>query len=104
MSCCTSSTSATATLTRLGLVDLDLLAIEGHPIHLADRRVGGLLLVEGHEGITLAGVVDVRHSSELLELGLFGKITIKHTLIRNSGSQTRKSNCYQNQMSCHYKG
>ena len=69
--CCTSSTSTTATsLTGLGLVDLDLLAIESHPVHLADRRVGGLLLVEGYEGIALAGVVDVRHCAELLELGL----------------------------------
>ena len=90
VSCCTSSTSATATLTRLSLVDLDLLAIEGHSVHLADRRVGRLLLVEGDEGITLAGVVDVRHSSKLLELGLIEKIKIKHPLLRYSGSTLEK--------------
>ena len=68
--CCTSSTSATASLTGLSLIDLDLLAIDGRPIHLADSGVGGLLLVERYEGIAFASVVDVRHSAELLELGL----------------------------------
>merc|ERR1719507_2933119 len=66
----TAASATAATLTGLSLVDLDLLAIEGHPIHLADRRVSGLLLVEGYKGIALAGVVDVRHSAELLELSL----------------------------------
>ena len=62
--------ATTAALSRLGLVDLDLLAVEGDAVHLADRRLGCALVVEGHEGIALAGVVDISHLAKLLKLGL----------------------------------
>ena len=67
----TASTASTASsLAGLGLVDLDLLAVEGDAVHLADRRLGCALVVEGHEGIALAGVVDISHLAKLLKLGL----------------------------------
>ena len=65
-----SSTTTSTSLTGLGLIDLDLLAIQGHSVHLTDGGVSGVLVVEGDEGIALAGVVDIGHCAELLELSL----------------------------------
>ena len=38
--------------------------------HYLNGRLGVLVAFEGDEGVTLAGVVDISHHAELLELGL----------------------------------
>ena len=65
----TASTAAAA-LARLGLVHLDLLAVEGGTVHLPDGGLGSVLVLEGDEGVTLSGVVDIGDRSKLLELAL----------------------------------
>jgi len=55
------------------------LAINGLPVHLLGGSLRVFLAVEGDEGEALAGVVDISHHAELLELSL--KITIGHVLV-----------------------
>ena len=38
--------------------------------HYLNGRLGVLVAFKGDEGVTLAGVVDISHHAELLELGL----------------------------------
>ena len=65
------SSSATASsFPGLGLVDLDLLAIQSNSVHFTDGSLGRVLVVEGDEGIALASVVDISHLAKLLKLGL----------------------------------
>ena len=72
----TSTASTASALTGLGLVDLDLLPVQGGSVHLADGGLSRLLVLEGDEGVALAGVVDIRDGSELVELALRGEIHV----------------------------
>ena len=64
------TTSTTASFTGLGLVDLDLLSIESDSIHLTDRSLRRVLVLECYESVTFAGVVDVGYRPKLLEFRL----------------------------------
>jgi len=77
------STSSTpwASFTRFGFVDLDLLAINGLTVHLLGSGLGSFPAIKSHKGKALAGVVDISHHSELLELGL--EIPIVHVLVHS---------------------
>ena len=65
-----SSATSTSTLAGLGFVHLDLLSVDSGAVHLPDGVLSGLLLLEGDEGVALAGVVNVSDETELLELAL----------------------------------
>ena len=65
-----SATSTASSLAGLGLVDLDLLPIQGSSVHLADGVLSRLLVLEGDEGVALAGVVDIGDGSELVKFAL----------------------------------
>ena len=67
------SATSTSSLTGLGFVHLDLLPVDSCAVHLPDGVLGGLLLLEGDEGVALAGVVDIRHHAEFLEFALENK-------------------------------
>ena len=66
----TSATSTASSLAGLGLVDLDLLPIQGSSVHLADGVLSRLLVLEGDESVALAGVVDIGDGSELVKFAL----------------------------------
>jgi len=51
--------TAAAVLPGLGLVDLDLLAVDGGAVQLLDGLVGTDLVNHGHEGVTLASDVNI---------------------------------------------
>jgi len=57
------------------------LAINGLPVHLFGGSLSVFLAIEGDEGEPLAGVVDISHHAELLELCL--KISIGHVLVNS---------------------
>ena len=69
---------------------LDLLSQDGLSIHGVHGGVGVLLPVEGDESVPLAGVVNVAHHTELLELSLKRKKHIK--IITNTGKTFKKKN------------
>ena len=68
------SATSTSSLAGLGFVHLDLLSVDSCAVHLPDGVLGGLLLLEGDEGVALAGVVDISHHAEFLELALDKKV------------------------------
>merc|ERR1719328_777305 len=65
-----SATSTTTSLSGLGLIDFDLLAVQGLSIHLPDGVLSCILLFKGDKGVSLAGIVNIGHGSKLLKLRL----------------------------------
>merc|ERR1719397_19932 len=66
----TTTSATSASLAGLGLVDLDLLPIQGSAIHFPDGGLSSVLVLEGDEGVAFASVVDISDWSELLKLAL----------------------------------
>ena len=75
----TATSPATTSFSGLGLVDLDLLAVDGGSVHLLDGALGLSFAAEGDKGEALAGVVDVCHLAALLELG--AELAVLHVLV-----------------------
>ena len=70
-----STATATTSITAWpGLVDLDLLPVQSVTVQLSDGCAGVLFPVEGDEGESLAGVVNIDHLAADLKLGLQGNI------------------------------
>ena len=67
------SSTATSSLAWLGELHSQLLPVDLGAIGLLDGGVGGALLHEGDEGITLSGVEDLGDGSKLFESFLEGK-------------------------------
>jgi len=89
------ATAATTVAPGLGFVHLDLLTVHAGAIHLLGGGGGLILPREGDEGVTLAGVVDVGHGPELVELGRDG--VVGHVLVDAIDEQLAA-------VLCHYGG